>query len=207
MHSYGVMHRDIKAENMVFRDTPAAAAAAKLPPQVKIIDLGMAALFNAAQPVHGAPALLCGGGGPCWSTVLVCARGHYLGLRRSWPPSRSRRMSPSLPDCVCVVFCQMSCSLSLVSFLCHPYDVLVLATPTSVFSASQQPAQGPPSAAPNSRRCRRAGRAAQATLHIAASCRAAAASFYAEAPACLPGRPAYFDHRLALLTLARPGWV
>ena len=52
-------------------------------------------------------------------------------------------MSPSLPDCVCVVFCQMSCSLSLVSFLCHPYDVLVLATPTSVFSASQQPAQGP----------------------------------------------------------------
>jgi len=40
---------------MVFRDTPAAAAAAKLPPQVKIIDLGMAALYNAAQPVHGAP--------------------------------------------------------------------------------------------------------------------------------------------------------
>jgi len=64
-----------------------------------------------------------------------------------------------------------------------------------------------PSAAPNSRRCRRAGRAAQGTLHIAVSCRAAAASLDAEAPACLPGRPACFDHRLALLMLARPGWV
>ena len=56
MHSYNVMHRDIKAENMVFRDTAATAAAKKAPPQVKVIDLGMAALYNPAQPVHGAPA-------------------------------------------------------------------------------------------------------------------------------------------------------
>lgn len=58
MHGKGVMHRDIKAENMVFRDSAAAAAAAKVPPQVKIIDLGMAAMFDPAKPVHGAYILL-----------------------------------------------------------------------------------------------------------------------------------------------------
>ncbi|KAK9831839.1 hypothetical protein WJX81_000472 [Elliptochloris bilobata] len=54
MHDRGVMHRDIKAENMVFRDSAAAAAAKKIPPQVKIIDLGMAAMYNPEKPVHGA---------------------------------------------------------------------------------------------------------------------------------------------------------
>ena len=58
MHGKGVMHRDIKAENMVFRDSASAAAAAKVPPQVKIIDLGMAAMYNPAKPVHGARLLL-----------------------------------------------------------------------------------------------------------------------------------------------------
>ena len=56
MHDYGVMHRDIKAENMVFRDSAATAAAKKVPPQVKIIDLGMAAMYNPDKPVHGAPS-------------------------------------------------------------------------------------------------------------------------------------------------------
>ena len=58
MHGKAVMHRDIKAENMVFRDSAAAAAAAKIPPQVKIIDLGMAAMYDPAKPVHGARPLL-----------------------------------------------------------------------------------------------------------------------------------------------------
>ena len=57
MHGKGVIHRDIKAENMVFRDSAAAAAAAKIPPQVKIIDLGMAAMYDPAKPVHGARLL------------------------------------------------------------------------------------------------------------------------------------------------------
>lgn len=54
MHGRGVMHRDIKAENIVFRDSAGAAAAAKVPPQVKVIDLGMAAMYDPVKPVHGA---------------------------------------------------------------------------------------------------------------------------------------------------------
>ena len=54
MHDKGMMHRDIKAENMVFRDSATAAAAKKVPPQVKIIDLGMAAMYDPAKPVQGA---------------------------------------------------------------------------------------------------------------------------------------------------------
>ncbi|CAL8466722.1 g6258 [Coccomyxa elongata] len=54
MHQYGLIHRDIKAENIVFKDTAAQAAAKGVPPIVKFIDLGMATLYNKDEPIQGA---------------------------------------------------------------------------------------------------------------------------------------------------------
>ena len=54
MHRYSLLHRDIKAENIVFADTAAQAAAKRVPPIVKFIDLGMATLYDKAKPQTGA---------------------------------------------------------------------------------------------------------------------------------------------------------
>ena len=57
MHQYGLIHRDIKAENIVFKDTAAQATAKGVPPIVKFIDLGMATLYNKDEPIQGKSAL------------------------------------------------------------------------------------------------------------------------------------------------------
>ena len=54
MHSMHIIHRDIKAENIVFRDTAAAAAAKGGPPVVKYIDLGMSTFYDKDKPLEGA---------------------------------------------------------------------------------------------------------------------------------------------------------
>ena len=59
MHRYSLLHRDIKAENIVFADTAVAAAAKKLPPVVKFIDLGMATLYEESKPQTGARRHAC----------------------------------------------------------------------------------------------------------------------------------------------------
>lgn len=68
MHSMSIIHRDIKAENIVFRDSAAAAAAKGGPPVVKFIDLGMSTVYNKERPEEGAmlfhhmlPPLSCRG--------------------------------------------------------------------------------------------------------------------------------------------------
>lgn len=48
-----LLHRDIKAENIVFADTAAQAAAKGVPPIVKFIDLGMATLYDKGNPQTG----------------------------------------------------------------------------------------------------------------------------------------------------------
>ncbi|CAL5227092.1 g9998 [Coccomyxa viridis] len=54
MHSMQIIHRDIKAENIVFRDSAAAAAAKGGPPVVKYIDLGMSTFYDKDKPLEGA---------------------------------------------------------------------------------------------------------------------------------------------------------
>lgn len=58
MHQYGLIHRDIKAENIVFKDTATQAAAKGVPPIVKFIDLGMAMLYNKDEHIQGTRPLL-----------------------------------------------------------------------------------------------------------------------------------------------------
>lgn len=54
MHSYNIINRDIKAENIVFKDTASTAAAKGVPPIVKFIDLGMAMMYDKDHPKTGA---------------------------------------------------------------------------------------------------------------------------------------------------------
>ena len=53
VHQAGIMHRDIKAENLVFAEAAAVAAAAGRPLSVKLIDLGMAARYDPKDPIRG----------------------------------------------------------------------------------------------------------------------------------------------------------
>lgn len=53
MHVHKIIHRDIKAENIVFRDTITAAAAKGGPPVVKFIDLGMSTYYDPDHPEQG----------------------------------------------------------------------------------------------------------------------------------------------------------
>ena len=59
MHSFKIIHRDIKAENIVFKDSAAAAAAKGGPPVVKFIDLGMSCLYDPNKPQEGRCYFLC----------------------------------------------------------------------------------------------------------------------------------------------------
>lgn len=54
MHSFGIMHRDIKGENFIFAQSPAKAAAAGNKPIIKLIDLGMSAQYEPKRPIKGA---------------------------------------------------------------------------------------------------------------------------------------------------------
>ena len=74
MHRYSLLHRDIKAENIVFKDTAAAAAAKKVPPVVKFIDLGMATLYDKSKPQTGAAAHLAR-----WQSLLTAPSGLLSG--------------------------------------------------------------------------------------------------------------------------------
>ena len=58
MHSFGIMHRDIKGENFIFAQSPAKAAAAGNKPIIKLIDLGMSAQYEPKRPIKGAAPLL-----------------------------------------------------------------------------------------------------------------------------------------------------
>jgi serine/threonine protein kinase len=53
MHAHKIIHRDIKAENIVFRDTITTAAAKGSPPVVKFIDLGMSTYYDPDYPEQG----------------------------------------------------------------------------------------------------------------------------------------------------------
>lgn len=54
LHSYSIIHRDIKGENFVFTEDPAHAAANKRSPTIKLIDLGMSVLYDPKNPSMGA---------------------------------------------------------------------------------------------------------------------------------------------------------
>lgn len=60
MHAHKIIHRDIKAENIVFRDTITTAAAKGGPPVVKFIDLGMSTYYDPDHPEQGGcPRIHC----------------------------------------------------------------------------------------------------------------------------------------------------
>ena len=54
MHKLGLIHRDIKAENFVFAESPAVSKANNRPLVVTIIDLGMAMQYDRMNEVRGA---------------------------------------------------------------------------------------------------------------------------------------------------------
>ena len=60
VHEAGILHRDIKAENLVFAESAAVAAAAGRPLSVKLIDLGMATRYDPEKPVRGLTRVLSG---------------------------------------------------------------------------------------------------------------------------------------------------
>ena len=53
MHKAGLIHRDVKAENFVFAESPAVAQAHGRPLTVTVIDLGMAMRYDPRDPVRG----------------------------------------------------------------------------------------------------------------------------------------------------------
>lgn len=60
MHAAGLIHRDVKAENFVFAESPAVSEANKRPLRVTLIDLGMAMKYDRDSTVHGAPVPMQG---------------------------------------------------------------------------------------------------------------------------------------------------
>jgi serine/threonine protein kinase len=60
MHDYGILHRDMKPENCIFVDEPVKCLQHGITPSIKIIDLGMACLYDADRPVKGMPAMFRG---------------------------------------------------------------------------------------------------------------------------------------------------
>lgn len=64
MHEHGIMHRDVKPENIMFAQSVETSQDNPDSDQVfnvKMIDLGMAALYNPKVPLRGRPAqaILC----------------------------------------------------------------------------------------------------------------------------------------------------
>lgn len=53
MHKIGLIHRDIKAENFVFAESPAISKANNRPLVVTIIDLGMAMKYDRKNDIRG----------------------------------------------------------------------------------------------------------------------------------------------------------
>ena len=61
MHEHGIMHRDVKPENIMFAQSVETSQDNPDSDQVfnvKMIDLGMAALYNPKVPLRGRPAKL-----------------------------------------------------------------------------------------------------------------------------------------------------